>query len=288
MFTARRPFVSTQHKLFGVTNMTKMLSYPCDYVAGRWVPRLPSGPIQTRDAVSIRTQDPDGLPMNLRDEHVPGRRRTRDDVLTGNTDPQKRISRGTIWTAEGVQPIRDSLIDALTALEGHKNFALGVPLEAEEIGKVIDLAKRWVARAQDALRAAKDQEPREGLDPEALIATSFSPHTQRTELERYRRPGDPPITKGIYPGAEDEERACDLPPEPGGRLDGKPTRDGRAMSAVRPYLPGTNRGITTQQYADNLREGRKPMGTHDQAAPVARARVTAAEFAALHAAKRRT
>jgi hypothetical protein len=155
-------------------------------------------------------------------------------------------------------------------------------------GPVIHLGHAYPHGVKDALtraRAGRDHEQRPLPGMQVGLGTVMTPRTQAAELERYRTPSDGPAMKGINPGAEDEGRACDLPPEPGGRLDGKPTRDGRAMARVRNYLPGTNRGISTADYAEGLKKGREAMAAQAQA-PAARARMTAAEFAALHAKKR--
>jgi hypothetical protein len=232
-----------------------MLNYECvRYGAGPNDWRLvPPRAIATRDSVPLlRTNlaqvDPAVRPALeqclseanalLKASNAARSSRTRDDVLEGN-DPAKRISRGTVWTAESVQPIRDSLVDGIAALEAHKNFVLGVPLEAEEIGEVIDLAKTWVASAEDALaRAANDAEQAThgvpGTEPSDLVATVFAPGTQAAELARYRKPGDSPPMKGV-----------------------NPTQDGRAMTRIRNYLPGSNRGISTADYAENLKKGRE-------------------------------
>lgn len=180
---------------------------------------------------------------------------TMDDVLEGNP-PAKRISRGTVWTAESVQPIRDSLVDALTALEAHKNFALGSPLEAEEVGKVIDLAKTWVARAEDALHRAKDAQQAGG--------TGFTPHTERAEAER----SDGPLSTAMYPGSHDHDPAGDRPV-----VDHALTSRGSSLFAsARKH---------TQDYAAGLKKGR------ETTAPTAPARVrTAADYAANLAAGR--
>jgi hypothetical protein len=262
---------------------------------------VPRRRIQTRDASTIRTRDP-GLPIfgenaSVRLPSARERGRTRDEGgetsgrLEGN-DPRKRISRGLLNTPESIEPIRDSLADAVEALDPSKNLTAGVFHQAQDIGElkkalgladeVIALGHTYKALATDALtrtRAARDQ-------------SKFTPHTQLSELERTHLPSDSPIMRSIYPaaGAKDQAgRACDLPPEPGSF--GKSTKDAvrRSMGHLRSYLPGTNRGITTQAYQDKLRDERAKMATKDQqAAPAATARMTAKAFADLRTNKRRS
>jgi hypothetical protein len=251
-------------------------------------------PIQTRDARTVGPAVPlFGPNDSIRLSSARERGQTRDEGetsgrLEGN-DPQKRISRGLLNTAESIEPIRDSLADAVEALDPSKNLTAGVFHQAQDIGElkkalgladeVIALGHTYKALATDALtrtRAARDQ-------------SKFTPHTQLSELERTHLPSDSPIMRSIYPaaGAKDQGAACDVPPEPGSF--GKSTKDAvrRSMGRLRSYLPGTNRGITTQAYQDKLRDERAKMATKDQqAAPVATARMTAADFAALRANKR--
>lgn len=143
----------------------------------------------------------------------------------------------------------------------------------------------WIERLTEQLLQRRKEAPTYSM------GTQKGPHTQLSELENLRKPGDSSIMRSIYPAAvaddESREPPCDRQVEPGSRLDGK-TKDGRAMTRSRGYLPGTNRGISTADYAAGLKKGREAMATSDRAAPAATARMTAADFAALRVNKRQT
>jgi hypothetical protein len=164
-------------------------------------------------------------------------------------------------------------------------------------------------------RGEKDQAEREpGMENSAV--TSFNPHTQAAELAARRKPSNPPPMPGVNPAADrgrvvtaadyarnlrDGRAAKDAPsgepqtPTEENSGPAFPSRskdaagDGRTVTydaraatrALRNYLPGSNAGISAQEYQDRLRAGRKAM-TQDAAAATTKARVTGAEFAALH------
>jgi hypothetical protein len=274
--------------------MGKILSSPCtvEHTPDGGLRFVPTQPIPTRDAATIRTHDPEGLPMNFRDEHMRSRR-TGDDIMTGNDPSPKRIALGKVYTATA-EELRDLVTDPVTPLQPGRNFVLGEILGPEDVsdyegengpGPVINLGHAYPQGVKDALTRARagrgrDQGPRPlpGMEEPDRLGTTFRPGTQQAEAEEYWRRSDGPL-KGVNPTPDSD--APDLAPH-----QKKPTRDGRAMARVRNYLPGTNSGITAQQYQDNLREGRAKMATQDQSPPAPKARVTAAEFAALHAKKR--
>jgi hypothetical protein len=213
------------------------------------------------------------------------RGRTVDDTLTGN-DPQKRIALGTVWTAESLEPLRDYLTSAIEALEAHRNFVPDVPVGAQDIaklGEVINLAHTYQALATDALRRAKDAGV-EGTSPDDLIVArgAGTPATQLSELQSSRKPSDSPVMRSAYP-ADAAERPGENEHEAGPCF---PSRS--EDSARRPMLRngsqvlGSNRGISTADYAANLKKERAALAAQAQAAPAGKARVTAAEFAKLH------
>jgi hypothetical protein len=148
--------------------------------------------------------------------------------------------RETISTVVAGIPVFAELHDGLAASSATRRQ------QETEQGSARISAGAKAARVRRSRRGAgaKDEAaPREGLGPHALPASVHTPHTQRTEAERYRPPSDGPVSEGMYPPATDESLPSPVR-ELTSRFDGTPIRvaDGRAMRAVRPYLPGSNGG----------------------------------------------
>jgi hypothetical protein len=204
--------------------------------------------VPTRDA---RTTGP-GLPLFGPNDGVrtatPRERghMTRDDVLEGN-DPPQRINRGMIY--DGLrEAVRDTPAEATVAeLDPRKNFTANEPVHAE------DLEEYVAAQVEKALGKVYPAGARDALARDAIA--------------RVRR------------RARDQERPCDLPPEPGE----KRTTDRALASRGSALFADALR--RTQDYAAGLAPARAAL-TKPAAAPVAKARCSPPEFAALHAKKR--
>jgi hypothetical protein len=233
-----------------------------------------------------------------------------DDEMLSPMGSGRTIERGTYWDGTGVNAKLDEKVAPV------RDFVRGfIPdniVGAEDPGTVIALGRVYLPQVEDedereSLARAHDEAETEwkrdkrsggelvagdaargveGTDPSDLISTTFRPGTQAAELARFRKPGDPAPMSGVNPPATDQSRtACDVPPEPGSGI-ARRVGDGRAMRVTRNFLPGSNRGISTADYAAGLKQKRAAMATRDRTAPVAKARVTGAEFAALRANKR--
>lgn len=199
---------------------------------------------------------------------------TRDERTTGPSMPlfgrnasvklATPRERGThdqapLLTGNDPPPRRSSLGTVFTAL-GEVLRSAGVdPVEALQSGRNHVLGEF--------------EEPQELMeyDVDGELAHTFTAAAQDA-VARFRR-------------ARDQERGCDLPPVEGSRLDGR-TKDGRSMGHHRSYLPGTNSGISTADYAEGLRKERAKMATQDHSGVVAKPVMNAAEAAALRAAVR--
>lgn len=220
-------------------------------------------PIQTLDT---RTVDPVGVPMpegaHVR-RHTSARAPLTRDELLESVGGKKRIALGKQWNAEsGLTPVHDKFVDAVGEL-GEGTFSPGRVLHAEDIGKlgrVIDLAKTWTGQLEDLHRGMSDAHAAgqlEGTTPEDLVAKTFGP-------------------------AKDRGPAGDLPVEPGGGLDGRPTKDARGST----LLAAAARH--TADYAAGLAPKRALLTAQIPEAPQGAARVTAKEFAALRVNKGRS
>jgi hypothetical protein len=189
--------------------------------------------------------------------------------------------------------------------------------------EVINLARTYKSGAEDALKRARDAE-QAPPPPKLSLGETFTPGVETSELEGCRRPGDPPQTPGVWPAAQDD--APDKEPEPGkwhardarsrvpsGRTSFWDTSrnetfarahankheahaqavaafEQRTAEGARASGGSTLHAAARKHTLDSvaiLKKGREEM-KQQQAAPVAKARMTSAEFAALHAAKRRT
>jgi len=174
------------------------------------------------------------------------RARTRDELLEPMTSG-KTISRGTIWDGTGVNAKLDEAVSPVR--EFVAGFIPGNVVHAVDPGTVISLGRTFLPQEQDEERR------------EALSAAMDEAE------EEWRK---------------DKRSTADNDLPPGEKKLPKTTEDARAMGRPRNYLPGTNRGVTTQRYQDNLREGRAAFATRDQTRPVPKAQCSGPDFARLH------
>jgi hypothetical protein len=108
-------------------------------------------PIQTRDAVTIRTSDP-ARPLFGRDDAVRfptarERGQTRDDLLDGGPAPPTRISLGTVWAGDDGDPLVTAANYATQAFAAGC-FAPDQPLDAESLENVISRGKVWIGQLE--------------------------------------------------------------------------------------------------------------------------------------------
>jgi hypothetical protein len=178
---------------------------------------------------------------------------------------QTTDSRDPLFGRERGSRTRD---DELTGNDPVKRISLGSRVYT---GSDLEPIRDWYVDRIAELEAGKNFAADEPVGAEELLATEVAGLAKTyTALV-----GDRARAKDKRSGDD----AADVPPHE------KQTKDGRAMARHRNYLPGTNRGISTQAYQDTLRNERAKMATQDRAAPAAKARVTGAEFAALRATK---
>jgi hypothetical protein len=251
--------------------------------------------LQTRDA---RTVDPP-LPLMRPGDRVRmasrRERGTRDELLTPMTSGQT-ISRGKLWPAgAGADPELDAALSPV--IDFVRGFVPDNVVGAVDLAGVISLGRVFLPQAPEELRESlsqalddaqaaweavaqpgRDEETRPLPGMEPGHGRSFNPYTQGGEARRYRQPGDDPLQPGLNPSAD---VACDVPVEPGSRMDGKPssTRDQRGGSGL---FASARRQV--ERYASGLPEKRAAL-TQDKSPPTAKPRMSSAEFASLRKGK---
>jgi hypothetical protein len=177
----------------------------------------------------MKTIDVDSFPLFGR-QRVAHAARTSDEWLESMNSGQT-ISRGTYWDGAGVNPKLDEKVAPI------RNFVSGfIPgnvVGAESPGTVINRGRSYLSQVQDeqvraGLRRALDE--------------------AEEEWRKDKR----------YSPAQARDDAAAIAAEAAAHLRGA-TQDGRAMTPLPRYQPGTARGISTPDYAENLKKGREAM-----------------------------